>query len=53
MSEVRLLTMLTGWVMTWSGVRRRSWPGTVLAMTGLALANGAMIFGRPVSSQCE
>jgi hypothetical protein len=27
------------------GVRRRSWPGTIIALTGLAIANVAMIIG--------
>jgi hypothetical protein len=46
MSNVRLLTMFAGWVMALYGVRRRSWSGTVIAMTGLALAEGAMTVGR-------
>jgi hypothetical protein len=45
MSEVRLCTMFAGWIMALCGVRRRSWPGTILAMTGLALATGAMTVG--------
>jgi hypothetical protein len=46
MSDARLLTMFAGWVMALYGVRRRSWPGTIIAMTGLALAEGAMTLGR-------
>jgi hypothetical protein len=46
MSEARLFTMFAGWIMALYGVRRRSWPGTIIAMTGLALADGAMIIGR-------
>jgi hypothetical protein len=46
MREARLFTMFAGWMMAFYGVRRRSWPGTVIAMTGVALADGAMIIGR-------
>lgn len=45
MKEVRLVTMFAGWLMALYGVRRRSWPGTIIAMTGLALAEGAMTVG--------
>jgi hypothetical protein len=45
MREVRLVTMFAGWAMAIYGVRRRSWPGTIIAMTGLALAEGAMTLG--------
>jgi hypothetical protein len=46
MSDERLLTMFAGWVMALYGIRRRSWPGTIIALTGLALAEGAMTIGR-------
>ena len=44
-SEARLFTMFAGWILAFSGVRRRSWPGTIIAMVGLALAQGAMTIG--------
>jgi hypothetical protein len=46
MSDARLLTMFAGWVTALYGIRRRSWPGTIIALTGLALAEGVMTLGR-------
>jgi hypothetical protein len=46
MSKARLFTMFAGWIMALYGIRRRSWPGTIVAMSGLALADGAMTIGR-------
>jgi hypothetical protein len=48
-SDVRLLAMLAGWIMAFSGVRRRSWPGTMIAMIGLGLAQAAMTLGESES----
>jgi uncharacterized membrane protein len=45
-SDVRLLTMFAGWVLAFCGVRRRSWPGTMLAMFGLGLAHAAITIGK-------
>jgi hypothetical protein len=45
-SEARLLMMLAGWLLAFEGVRRRSWPGTIVAVTGLCLADGAMTVGK-------
>jgi hypothetical protein len=45
-AETRLTVMFAGWVMAFSGVRRRSWPGTMIAMVGLALAQAAMTIGK-------
>jgi hypothetical protein len=44
--EARMLAMLIGWMMACYGVRRRSWSGTTIALSGLALAEGAMTVGR-------
>jgi hypothetical protein len=44
-SEARLFTMFAGWIMAFYGIKRRSWPGTVIAMLGLGLAEGAMTIG--------
>jgi hypothetical protein len=44
-SEARLFTMFAGWIIAFYGVRRRSWPGTIIAMLGLGLAQGAMTIG--------
>jgi hypothetical protein len=44
-SNARLLAMFGGWIMAFWGVRRRSWPGTIIAMMGLGLAQGAMTIG--------
>jgi hypothetical protein len=41
-SEARLFTMFAGWIIAFYGVRRRSWPGTIIAIIGLGLAEGAM-----------
>jgi hypothetical protein len=43
--EARLFTMFAGWIIAFYGVRRRDWPGTIIAMTGLGFAEGAMIIG--------
>jgi hypothetical protein len=45
-SETRLFTMFAGWILAFYGVRRRSWPGTMIAMLGLCLAEGAMTIGK-------
>jgi hypothetical protein len=45
-SEARLFAMFAGWIMAFCGVRRRSWPGTMTAMVGLGLAEGAMTIGK-------
>jgi len=45
-SKIRLFTMFAGWIMALYGVRRRSWPGTMIAMLGLGLAEGAMTIGK-------
>jgi hypothetical protein len=44
--EGRLVTMFAGWIIALYGVHRRDWPGTIISMTGLALADGAMIIGQ-------
>jgi hypothetical protein len=44
-SEARLIGMFAGWILAFYGVRRRSWPGTMIAMVGLGLAQGAMTIG--------
>jgi hypothetical protein len=44
-SEARLFTMFAGWIVAFYGIKRRSWPGTVMAMFGLGLAEGAMTLG--------
>jgi len=44
--ELRLFAMFIGWAMALYGVQRRSWRGTFIAMTGLALADGAMTLGK-------
>ncbi len=44
-SEARLFAMCAGWIMAFYGVRRRSWPGTIVAMAGLGLAEGAITIG--------
>jgi hypothetical protein len=45
-SETRLFTMFAGWIVAFYGVRRRTWPGTIIAMLGLGLAEGAMTIGK-------
>jgi hypothetical protein len=45
MTEARLFAMFAGWIMAVYGVRRRSWPGTIIAMAGMVLAAGAMTIG--------
>jgi hypothetical protein len=45
-SEARLLTMFAGWLMAFCGVRRRSWPGTLMALAGLGLAQGVITIGK-------
>jgi hypothetical protein len=43
--EARLFAMFSGWAIALYGVRRRSWPGTIIAILGLGLAQGAMTIG--------
>jgi hypothetical protein len=38
--------MFAGWIIAFEGVRRRDWRGTIIAMTGLGLAGGAMTIGK-------
>lgn len=45
-SDARLLGMFAGWIMAFWGVRRRSWTGTMVAMLGFGLAQGAMTIGK-------
>jgi hypothetical protein len=40
LSDVRLLAMFGGLILTLYGVSRRTWPGTIMAMAGLGLASG-------------
>jgi hypothetical protein len=44
-SEARLFGMFAGWIMAFWGVRRRSWPGTMVGVIGLGLAQAAMTIG--------
>jgi hypothetical protein len=44
-SEARLFAMFAGWIMAFCGVRRRTWPGTMIAMIGLGLAQGVLVGG--------
>lgn len=44
-SDARLFAMSAGWILAFFGVRRRSWPGTLIAVVGLGLAQGAMTIG--------
>jgi hypothetical protein len=44
-SGARLFAMSAGWLIAFCGVQRRSWPGTMIAMFGLGLAQGAMTIG--------
>jgi hypothetical protein len=44
-SETRLFIMFAGWIVAFYGVSRRTWPGTIIAMLGLGLAEGAMSIG--------
>jgi uncharacterized membrane protein len=44
-SDARLFTMFAGWIIAFYGVKRRSWRGTIIAMLGLGLAEGAMTIG--------
>jgi hypothetical protein len=37
--------MFVGWIIAFCGFRRRDWPGTIIAMTGLGFAEGAMTIG--------
>ena len=46
LSEARLFAMFVGWIMAFYGVRRRNWPGTIIAIAGLGLAEGAMTIGK-------
>ena len=43
--ETRLFTMFAGWIIAFYGVRRRDWRGSVIAMAGLGLAEGAVTVG--------
>lgn len=43
--DVRLITMFLGWIVALYGVRRRDWPGTMIALSGLGVADAAMIIG--------
>jgi hypothetical protein len=45
MSEMRLFAMFAGWMMAFYGVRRRSWTGTIIALAGIGLADGAIVTG--------
>ena len=45
MSEMRLFAMFAGWIVALYGVRRHSWTGTIIAMAGIGLADGAMVIG--------
>jgi hypothetical protein len=45
-SDARLLAMLMGWIATLYGVRRGDWPGTIIALTGLVVADTALIVGQ-------
>jgi hypothetical protein len=44
-SDARLFAMAAGWILAFCGVRRRSWAGTMIALVGLGLAQGAMTIG--------
>jgi hypothetical protein len=41
--DERLFVMITGWILTFYGVTRRNWPGTILAMLGLGLAEAPLL----------
>lgn len=43
--DARLFAMLVGWTIAVCGIRRRDWTGTVMALAGLGLAEGAMTLG--------
>src|SRR5262245_50417685 len=43
--NTRLYAMVAGWAISWYGVRRRDWPGTLVAMSGLGLVIAAMTAG--------
>jgi len=43
--NTRLLAMFAGCAISWYGVRRRDWPGTLAAMSGLGLVMAAMTLG--------
>lgn len=45
MPATRLFTVFLGWMIAFYGIRRRDWPGTFIALSGLGLAHGAMTFG--------
>jgi len=49
-SDARLLVMFAGWTIAFCGVRRHSWPGTMIAMFGLGLAEAAMTIGEGESA---
>jgi uncharacterized membrane protein len=46
LSNLRILTLLTGWVLAFYGVQRRSWSGTIVALAGLGLAETALTAGK-------
>ena len=41
----RLFTMFVGWTIAFYGIRRRDLPGTIMAISGLGLAQIAMTAG--------
>jgi hypothetical protein len=43
--NTRLFAMLAGCAISWYGVGRRDWPGTLVAMSGLGLVIAAMTAG--------
>ena len=43
--DARIFVMVAGWLITWYGVRRRDWPGTVIAIAGISIAEGALVVG--------
>ena len=43
--NTRLFAMVAGWAISWYGVRRRDWPGTLAAMSGLGVVIAAMAAG--------
>jgi len=44
-SDARLCAMFVGWIVALYGVCRRDWAGTITAIAGLSLAEGAMTVG--------
>jgi len=37
--------MFLGWTIAFYGIRRRDWPGTIIALSGLGLAYSAITLG--------